>query len=114
MVRSGRHIRPGQAPLLAHTYDNIYSVDRVFRHWWNGRYGRIGRRDVFVWTDDDHRQWAVEARRGGAEGPSRRQGVASEREALELAQRWRALGGDDWRDLSRIYRERPPARDEPG
>jgi hypothetical protein len=50
-------------------------------------------------------------RSGGLDGRSRRQAVHSEREALALAQHWRDLGGDYWRDIS-------PSRDrraaEPG
>ncbi len=86
-------------------------MERVFKHWWNGKFGRIARRDVFVWTDGHHR-WEVEARRGGANGPSRRQAVHGEREALELAQRWRDMGGDNWRDVSRLYRDPPAPRDD--
>jgi hypothetical protein len=59
----------------------------------------VDRRDVYVWTDGN-RRWIVEARSGGLDGRSRRQAVHSEREALALAQRWRELGGDNWKDIT--------------
>jgi hypothetical protein len=67
------------------------------KHWWNGRWGRLGRKDVFLRTDGD--QWHVEQRAGGAEGVSRFYEFAGEEEAYEAV---RALlaGDDDWRDLS--------------
>jgi hypothetical protein len=39
------------------------------RHWWNGSWGRLGRRDIYLYEDGG--QWWVEARTGGAEGRSR-------------------------------------------
>lgn len=38
------------------------------KHWWNGSWGRLTRRDVYLWEDGG--RWLVEARRGGAEGHS--------------------------------------------
>jgi hypothetical protein len=76
---------------------------------WNGKRGRVARRDVYVWTDD-YRRSAVEARSGGAEGRSRRQECRSERDALALAERWRALGGGNWKDVSSIHQPPPRTR----
>ncbi|BCJ59133.1 hypothetical protein Jiend_25550 [Micromonospora endophytica] len=39
------------------------------KHWWNGKWGRLARRDVFLRVDAD--RWYVEQRAGGAEGASR-------------------------------------------
>jgi len=72
----------------------------VVWRWWNKRYGRLGRRDVVIWTDDTGTRWAVEDRRGGADGRSRWCKVASEREALTEAQRCRGAEGDGWLDIS--------------
>jgi hypothetical protein len=80
-------------------------VERVHRHWWNGSWGRLARRDVYVWFDG-YRRWAVEARSGGAEGTKRRQAVHDEHTALELAKRWRDLGGREWKDITRAHGER--------
>ena len=38
------------------------------KHWWNGKWGRLARRDVFLRVDAD--RWHVEQRAGGAEGVS--------------------------------------------
>ena len=72
------------------------------RHWWNGKWGRLARRDVFLRVDAD--RWHVEQRAGGAEGVSRFYEYGSADEAEETV---RALldGPDAWRELS----PRPPA-----
>jgi hypothetical protein len=71
------------------------------RHWWNGKWGRLGRRDVFLRVDAD--RWHVEQRAGGAEGLSRFYEHGSADEAYETV---RALlaGAEGWRELS----PRPP------
>jgi hypothetical protein len=67
------------------------------KHWWNGHWGRLARRDVFLRTDGD--QWLVEQRAGGSEGRSRFFEFASEDDAYDVV---RVLldGHDDWRELS--------------
>jgi hypothetical protein len=67
------------------------------KHWWNGNWGRLARRDVYLRTDGD--QWFVEQRAGGAEGMSRFFEFGSEDDAYEVV---RALlaGSEDWRELS--------------
>ena len=71
------------------------------RHWWNGKWGRLARRDVYLRADAD--RWHVEQRAGGAEGVSRHFEYGDEDEALETV---RALlaGTDGWRELT----PRPP------
>jgi hypothetical protein len=88
-------------------------MERVYKHWWNGAWGRLVRRDVYVWTDG-YRRWTVKARTGGAEGRSRRQAVHDEREALALAQRWRDLGGPDWKDVTALHGRSPQDGPEQG
>ncbi len=51
------------------------------KHWWNGKWGRLARRDVFLRVDAD--RWHVEQRAGGAEGVSRFYEHASADEAEE-------------------------------
>jgi hypothetical protein len=72
------------------------------KHWWNGRWGRHVRRDVYLRVDGD--AWLVEQRAGGADGVSQFYEFASEEDAYE---RVRALLTDsgDWRELS----ARPPS-----
>lgn len=66
------------------------------KHWWNSKWGRLARRDVYLRADAD--QWFVEQRAGGAEGVSRFYEYDSEDEAYEAV---RALlsGPEEWRPL---------------
>lgn len=66
------------------------------RHWWNARWGRIGRRDVYLRADGD--RWFVEARSGGSEGRSRWWELDSEDQALDLI-RDLLSGSADWREI---------------
>lgn len=74
------------------------------KHWWNGKWGRLARRDVFLRVDAD--RWHVEQRAGGSEGVSRFYEYGTAEEAEETV---RALlqGTDTWRELS-------PALQRPG
>jgi hypothetical protein len=67
------------------------------KHWWNGTWGRLTRRDIFLYCDGD--RWWVEARVGGAEGQSRWLEYDDEDAAMEDVRallggpgRWRELG----------------------
>lgn len=71
------------------------------KHWWNGKWGRLARRDVYLRADAD--QWYVEQRAGGAEGVSRFFEFDTEEAAYE-AIRGLLVGSDTWRELS----ARPP------
>ena len=73
------------------------------KHWWNGKWGRIARKDVYLRVSGD--QWYVEQRAGGAEGVSHFFEYDSEDAALETV-RALLVGPDEWRELS----VRPPAR----
>jgi hypothetical protein len=67
------------------------------RHWWNGRFAKPSRRDVFLWRDDG--RWHVEARRGGLDRRSRLFAFDDEAAALTLVE---ALVGSDvegWRQV---------------
>lgn len=67
------------------------------KHWWNGKWGRLARRDIFLRTDGN--QWLLEQRAGGAEGVSQFYEIDGEDEAYDIV---RALlaGPDEWRELS--------------
>jgi hypothetical protein len=71
------------------------------KHWWNGKWGRLARRDVYLRTDGD--RWYVEQRAGGAEGISRFSEYGGEDDAYEVI-RGLLVGPDKWRELS----PRPP------
>jgi hypothetical protein len=54
-------------------------MQRLVRHWFNGKWGRLARRDVKIFVDVS---WWVEARQGGSEGlqsalPSSRRGSST-------------------------------------
>ncbi len=66
----------------------------VRRHWWwNGRWGRLARHDVFV--HEQAGRWAIEDRTGGSEGRSRWAEAPSEAIALEWAEQLRRES-DGW------------------
>lgn len=67
------------------------------KHWWNGKWGRLARRDVFLRTDGD--TWHVEQRAGGAEGVSHFYEFDSEDAGYD-AVRDLLVGPDEWRELS--------------
>jgi len=67
------------------------------KHWWNGKWGRLARKDVFLRTDGG--RWFVEQRAGGAEGMSRFYDFDTEDDAYE-AVRGLFDGPDEWRELS--------------
>jgi hypothetical protein len=91
------------------------AVGRVLvKKWWNGRWGRLARRDVLVWTTEDRGRWMVEVRDGGAEGRSRFKEASSEHEVFALAMQCRNESPEDeWKDISLLIRN-PPKRDDHG
>nr|MDT0661263.1 hypothetical protein [Micromonospora sp. DSM 115978] len=78
------------------------------KHWWNGKWGRLARRDVYLRADAD--RWYVEQRAGGAEGISRFHEFDNEDTAYELV-KGLMVGPATWRELS--AGGRPPRPDDP-
>lgn len=66
------------------------------KHWWNGTWGRLARRDVYLSEDAGH--WWVESREGGAEGRSRTYEFDAEEPAMNCVSGLLAQPGD-WREL---------------
>lgn len=67
------------------------------KHWWNGRWGRLARRDILLFEDGG--VWLLEVRTGGAEGSSRWFEFADEDAAMDAVRA--LLGADsDWRELA--------------
>ena len=66
------------------------------KYWWNGKWGRLARRDLLLYEDGG--QWWVQAREGGAEGRSRWLDFPDEDRAVDCV---RALmtGTDRWREM---------------
>ena len=66
------------------------------KHYWNGRWGRLARRDVLMFEDAG--AWMVEDRTGGAEGRSRFLEFDHEDAALDHV-RDLIAGAEQWREL---------------
>jgi len=66
------------------------------KHWWNGTWGRLVRRDLYLYEDGG--RWIVESRLGGAEGRSRWFEYADEDAALDRV-RAMMIESDDWREI---------------
>ena len=66
------------------------------RHYWNGSWGRLTRRDILL--HEDAGEWWVEERRGGAEGRTRWSPHGDEDAAWDEIRSLLA-GTDDWREL---------------
>jgi hypothetical protein len=71
-------------------------MGRRVRWWWNGRWGRLARQDVKIYTDGT--LWWLEDVRGGVEGRVRRYGDLDEARALALAEDL-MVGSDGWTDM---------------
>ena len=65
-------------------------------HYWNGRWGRLGRRDIYLRVDAD--RWYVEDRSGGADGDSSWYELDTEDAAVDRV-RAQMSAGDGWRRL---------------
>jgi hypothetical protein len=66
--------------------------------WWNGRWGRLGRRDIRLRR---RTIWEVEARHGETDdGKSQRWEFTNDDDALTMVNRLMASGPDEWKDLT--------------
>ena len=70
--------------------------------WWNGRFGRMVRRDIWLLTDGS--TWRVEARTGDADSGKWHHDYADERQARGVIAGMieRTGGPAEWRDLSTV------------
>jgi hypothetical protein len=83
------------------------------KRWRNGKYGRLVRRDVIIWTTEDRQRWMVEIQRGGADGRSQFREAPTWHEALAWAESLRnANQRNEWKDISQIGHNRPARRDK--
>jgi hypothetical protein len=72
-------------------------MDLVGR-WWNGRWGRLGRRDIWLRR---RTVWEVEARHGETDdGKSQHWEFTNDDEALIMVNRLMASAPDEWKDLT--------------
>ena len=82
--------------LTVHLYDTGV-VEVIIGKWWNGRWGRLARRDVRLIK---HTTWQVDALEGGAEGKVKTWTFDTEEAARAMVDRLLATGGDGWRDIT--------------
>jgi hypothetical protein len=69
-----------------------------YRSWWNGKWGRLARRDVIIHHEE---KWYVEAREGGPEGRSKFYPANDADDALSQAERFiKTPDGAKWREMT--------------
>jgi hypothetical protein len=78
--------------------------------WWNGKWGRLARRDIWLMYDGQH--WRVRGRVGGDEGREVNYQFDQEWAARAMVDRMMKASVGDWRDLTKILR-RGSGRREP-
>src|SRR5690606_40748346 len=75
----------------------VMEQGELVERWWNGRFGRMSRRDVWLYKQTT---WRVQCRIGDADnGKASTWDLADEKEARALVRRLLETGGDGWRDL---------------
>jgi hypothetical protein len=75
-------------------------VAELIERWWNGRCGRLARRDVWCYKEVTT-TWRVECRTGDADsGKTKSWNLADEKDAQAMVQRLLDTGGDGWIDLT--------------
>lgn len=67
----------------------------VVGKWWNGRWGRLARRDIRLSV-----RWEVEALSGGADGRAKRWEFDDEVKARSWVEHLMGTGGDGWKDVT--------------
>lgn len=68
------------------------------KHWWNGRFANLARRDIYLWADRD--AWLVEARRGSLRPASRLFACTDEDAALTLVGALVGTDEEGWREVT--------------
>ena len=69
----------------------------LVKRWWNGRYGRIARRDIWLERDTT---WHVRARQGDGDSPSKTWTFPDQAQADALVQQLLDTAPDDWKDIT--------------
>ena len=70
----------------------------LVQRWWNGRFGRLARRDIWL---EREVIWHVKARNGDGDSPIKAWAFSDHDDAQDLVQRLLAKGGDGWRNLTK-------------
>ncbi|GAB3330798.1 hypothetical protein RMN56_12780 [Micromonospora halotolerans] len=75
----------------------------VWGRWWNGSWGRMARRDI--WLLSDGRLWRVRGRLGGDDGQEVSYDFPDERAARSMVDRMKKTSAGTWRDLTEAIRQ---------
>jgi hypothetical protein len=81
---------------IALLFDRLFGMRQRAAWWWNGRWGRLARRDIKIYSDDA--SWSLDDVRGGVEGRVRTVADLDEARAMAMARDLMA-SGDEWRDM---------------
>lgn len=76
--------------------------------WWNGAWGRMARRDIWLMSDDD--RWRVRGRVGGDEGREVNYQFDEEASARAMVERMMKTSVGRWRDLTDALRRQSERR----
>ena len=72
--------------------------DELVERWWNGRFGRMSRPDVWLYKQTT---WRVQSRTRDADGGrGKTWDLDDQKDARALVQRLLETGGDGWTDLT--------------
>lgn len=71
--------------------------------WWNGQWGRFGRRDIWLYADSGG--FVVHARHGDSDDGVREWRFDTEPEARAWITRLTERGGEGWREITHLYRD---------
>jgi hypothetical protein len=93
-----RAIRSTLTALVRPFEDVLMRAGELVERWWNGRFGRLARRDVWLYGSAT---WRVESREGDADsGRGNTWTFDDEEQARAMVRRLLETGGDGWRDLA--------------
>jgi hypothetical protein len=70
--------------------------------WWNGQWGRLARRDIWLTHDGQH--WRVRGREGGDEGREVNYQFDQEWAARAMVDRMMKASAGNWRDITKLLR----------
>jgi hypothetical protein len=76
--------------------------------WWNGMWGRMARRDI--WLMSDGQRWTVRGRVGGDEGSEVTYQFDEEEAARTMVDRMMKTSSGNWRDLTEAVRRESDRR----
>ncbi len=70
---------------------------RIVERWWNGNWGRLNQRRIWLSTDGE--TWRVEARQGDGDARVWSKDFVSELQARQLIREMKERAGGEWKQL---------------